>query len=356
MAYVVQDYIHEPLYVITPIFNPIRYKSRWKHYERFAKHVKDSGGVLITVEAAFGERHHALDAGVTQYDTLIHQLAPVKATEFHKARTTEAHQYIKVVTNDIFFVKENLIDIGASYLPADAKYVAWIDADVMFSRPNWVTETIHQLQVYKFVQMFSHAHDLDSNYDKIQEHRSFMDCYLQGVLASTRLKGGYYGAGGYGGGKLATVNLWHPGFAWAARRDALDAVGGMVDFSILGAADNHMAHALVGCVEESIHPGMHPRYRERLLEWEAQAEAKIRRQVGVVSGLLLHNWHGPKADRRYWDRWKILVDNGFNPDVDINYDSQGMLQLVDRGTLRSIQLRDDIVRYFQARNEDMPSQ
>ena len=50
------DFVTDPLYVITPVFNPQRYRSRWKHYTNFEQHVLDSGAHLITIEATFGAR------------------------------------------------------------------------------------------------------------------------------------------------------------------------------------------------------------------------------------------------------------------------------------------------------------
>lgn len=355
MPYIVPDYIHEPLYICTAVFDPIRFRSRWKHYQRFAKMVKDAGGVLVTVEAAFGERHHALDEGITQHGTLIHGEAPTKPTEFHKALTTHPHQYIKVRTDDEVWLKENLINIGISRLPAGWKYVAWVDADVAFTRPNWVGETIHQLQHYKLIQMFSHATDVGPRYAPVDgaHHTGFMFCYIHGVAKPDTLPGGfgpYYGRAMKGG--VPAGFMWHPGFAWAARREAIDELGGLMDFPILGAADNHMAHALIGCAAESVHPDISASYRRRVLEWEWRAEHHIRRNVGYMSGLILHYWHGKKVDRRYWDRWKILVDNGFDPDLDLKYDAQGVLQLVDRFTPRSIKLRDGLMDYLRKRNED----
>jgi hypothetical protein len=354
MSWTTPDYLHSPLYVIVPIFNPIRYKSRWKHYERFADHVKQSGGVLVTVEAAFGSRHHALQAGISQHEMPIYQEAPTKPTEFHKARTTEPHIYIRVRTDDEIWFKENLINIGISRLPEDWKYVAWVDGDVAFARPNWVGETIHQLQHYKLVQMFSESQDLGPRYASINHAQSFMSCHVKGIprpTPRTDTQTVPYGSGGVPGlpGKYI---LWHPGFAWAARREAIDELGGLVDFARMGAADNHMAHALIGCVEDSFHHGVHPNYRKRLLEWQWRCDRYIRRNVGYVSGLLIHYWHGRKVDRRYWDRWRVIVENQYNPDLDVKYDWQGLLQLADRGEPRSITLRDDARRYFRARNED----
>lgn len=350
MPYTVGDYVHEPLYVITTVFNPIRYKTRWKNYERFAAHVKQSGAILVTVEAAFGERNHALGGGTDQHENLIHQVAPTKEAEFHKARSTEPHIYVKVRTKDELWFKENLINIGISCLPDDWKYVAWVDADILFTNPKWVGETVHQLQHYKLVQMFSEAVDVGPRYSSIGKHRGFVNCYVRGVPRPiTPHKGPYYGFSGPG--DLGPI-LWHPGFAWAARRDAIDELGGLVDFALMGAADNHMAHALIGCVDESYHKDVHPRYRERLKEWEKRAEKHIRRNIGYVPGLLIHYWHGRKIDRRYWDRWKVITKNQFNPDIDLKYDWQHVLQLVDTGQPRSIELRDDARRYFRARNED----
>ena len=58
------DRLHDPLYVVTTVFNATRYRSRWRLYEDFAKHVAEAGAILITVEIAFGER----DFAVTQAD------------------------------------------------------------------------------------------------------------------------------------------------------------------------------------------------------------------------------------------------------------------------------------------------
>lgn len=131
-----------------------------------------------------------------------------------------------------------------------------------------------------------------------------------------------------------------------------------MDFAIAGAGDNHMAHCLIGAGESSVHPDMHPNYLKLVKEWqwrvdnESVAGKRIRNNIGYVDGLLLHYWHGKKQNRKYWDRWKILVDNQYDPEIDIKYDAQGLLQLVDRGELRSIALRDQLRAYNRVRNED----
>jgi hypothetical protein len=309
--YIVPDKINADLWVVAPMFNAPRYKARWKHYHRFAQYVRQSGAKLCVIEAAFGERTWALPEG-------------------------SADRIIRVRTSHELWIKENLINLAMERLP-EAQYVAWLDADVAFARPNWVGETIHQLQHYAFVQMFSRAQDLDPVYRPIGPmRRSFVDVVLAGDWPDAK---GYNGRG-------AT------GLAWAARRDALDAVGRLMDFCILGSADWHMAAALFGLAGRSIPEGVTSEYGRRILQWETLAERHIRRNVGQVSGLLLHYWHGKKVDRKYQERWAVLVNNHYNPNVDLKADVQGVWQLEDHGDARSIALRDGIRNYFRERNED----
>jgi hypothetical protein len=46
----------DPLYVVTSVFNPLRYQSRIRLYRDFEKYVRDSGAILYTAEVAFGGR------------------------------------------------------------------------------------------------------------------------------------------------------------------------------------------------------------------------------------------------------------------------------------------------------------
>lgn len=300
------DHIEDKLYVITALFNPHRYNSRWKLYKEFQKRMLDAGVYLVTIECSFGDRS---EVTVEAYDD---------------------HMLIHVRTAHEIWIKENLINIAVQRLPRDWKYVAWIDGDVEFARPDWAKETLHQLQHYDVLQLYTEAIDLGPNYEFIHKHKSFMWCYKNKQKASERYE------------------EWHPGYAWAATRTAWNHLGGLIDWGILGSGDRHMASALIGKVDISVNKDVQPRYKQLLYEWQERAESHIRRNVGYIDGLILHYWHGAKANRRYKDRWKILVDNKYNPDLDIKKDWQGVYQLTDR----SIPLRDEIREYFKQRNED----
>ena len=315
------------LHVITAVTNPERYYARYRLYQAFEKMVADAGGVLWTVEVALRDRHHEITSA---------------ANPFHIQLRSPAEMWMK----------EDPINLVMwHHLPADAEYVAWIDADIQFARPDWVAETIHQLQHFHIVQMWSHAQDVSPSHDLGNgqvlsgPHQSFLCSYVKQVEFPRYLKDDIGGSGGSGG---AAGRLWHSGYAWAARRSALNDLGGLGDMAILGSADHHMAAALIGKVDRTVHGQMHPTYKDYWNRWQARAEKHIKRNVGYVPGLILHYWHGTKASRRYIDRWRILVEEQYNYQEDLYRDFQGLLCLTDH----NYRLRDRIREYFRQRNED----
>lgn len=324
-----QIHVHpvgEPLYVITVITNPQRYYSRYRLYQAFEKMCADAGAILYTVEIALRDRQFE----ITSHDNPHH---------------------VQLRSPSEIWLKECGLNIALSKLPPSWAYVAWVDADLVFSRADWVNETIHQLQSYSIVQMWSHAQDLSPDYDlgpnKVLSNpaQSFMYSYVNGVplppfLQDKKERGsnsGYYGD-----------NRFHPGYAWAARRSAISDLGGFGDIGLLGAGDHHIAAALIGKVQNTIPPGMQPSYGEYWMNYQEQAETHIRRNVGYVSGMILHGWHSKKANRFYNERWKILVEEKYDHLLDIKKDPQGIYKL----TNRNYKLRDRLRQYFKMRNED----
>jgi hypothetical protein len=324
--------------VVTAISNTQRYQSRYALYEQFEKYIADSGAILYTVEASFGDRPHV----ITKPDNPRH---------------------IRVHSHDLqeIWQKECLLNIGISRLPPSAKYIAWIDADVAFARPDWVDETIHQLQHYHFVQLFSHAIDLDPSHEPYNSGKGevqsgfvagYQDWVHEGQPADMVPGYGRKDVVQEGYQSSMTSYYLHPGFAHAARKEALSSVGGLMDFSGLGSSDHLMAWGLVGRMHEVLKPNLHPVYREWCLRWQELAERHIRRNIGYVPGTLLHMWHGPKEARRYNDRWDILTTYAFNPATDLKRDHQGLYQLEHDGSLRSTLLREHMRNYFAGRKED----
>jgi hypothetical protein len=143
------------------------------------------------------------------------------------------------------------------------------------------------------------------------------------------------------------IGYFHTGYAWAARKDALQLTGGLFEVAILGAADHHMAWALIGEGARSVPLNVSDDYKNHVLNWEKRA-ARLHRNVGYIKNSLMHYWHGKKADSRYNERWNIIKDNNYEPTNHIYKDWQGLLTFHESHQ----KLRDEIIDYFNQRNED----
>ena len=318
--------------MITVISNPVRFKRRYELYWRFKEMCKQAGVKLITVEQAFGDR----------------QFMVTDASD---------PMALQVRTVEELWHKENMINMGIKHACAVAaqtgqkvREIAWVDADCRPARTprDWFEETWHQLQHYQFVQMWEWLVDLDISFNPIGEAQpGFMANYVKHGSPDPVL---FHQIKEYGDTKSNQI-FGRPGLAWAANLDAFNQVGGIIDYSILGAGDWYMAHGLVGSLkvaraEYSVGP-----YLQKLFEWQTRAQRWIKRDVGYVSGMVYHDFHGRKALRFYGTRGKILSDCKYDPDKDIKYDVHGMLQL-ETWDDRQIELRDKIRAYMRARNED----
>ena len=140
----------------------------------------------------------------------------------------------------------------------------------------------------------------------------------------------------------------HPGFAWACSRIAYEAMGGLVDWAILGSGDRHMALALIGDAIGSAPGYINADYKERLLAFEQKCKSANLR-IGVINGSILHHWHGRLCDRKYQERWKVLNKHDYNPSLDICRSHRcGLIQFTEKGK----RLAPDLFDYFQGRKED----
>lgn len=323
-------------YVITPISNPRRFARRYELYFIFKNMCEAAGVNLITIEQAFGDRQYMV----------THHSDPMN---------------IQVRTVEELWHKENMINIAAAHAAKlGAREIAWVDADVrpLSDDRTWFEETWHALQHYEFAQMWETLVDLDLRGNVITTpQKGFMANYVKlgSPDAQTLKKMTIQEASDYSGGKVTQgkeLFIGHPGGAWAANMSAFNAVGGLIDYAILGSADHYMAYALLGTLAASrLGVAVTSMYEKLLLDWQKTAEHFIKRDVGFVHGTISHDFHGPKAKRGYSSRWRILTDNNFDPHFDIKKDAQGLLQL---NTIepRQIKIRDQIRAYFANRQED----
>jgi hypothetical protein len=299
------------LHVVAAVANPVRWRSRIRLAKEFIEHMLDSGVGLTVVECAYGDRPFEL-AG------------------------TQMINHVGVRAKTLIWNKECLLNIGAARAPASASYFAFIDADIRFRRPDWAAETVHALQQYDVVQPWSDCYDLGPHDEHLHAHRSLCRLWADGrpIMQGVNALGGY--------------EFGHPGYAWAFTRTALDWVGGLVETASLGAADHHMALALIGRVMDSVPTNMHANYLKPLLLWQERATRHIAGNISYVPGTIEHSWHGAKERRKYVDRWSVLIDSQFDPERDTKRNSFGVVELAGNKPL----LRRKIDEYFRTRDED----
>jgi len=323
----------QTLHVVCVYINPFRWAKRRQLFHDFRLHMEQSPNVkLHVVEVAFGDR-------------------PYEVTSADKPND------VQLRTTDALWHKENALNIGIQRLGSAWKYACTIDADFHFTRHDWALETIHQLQHYAWVQMFSSYATMGPDGRPLQIRPSFAYAYHQ-----------------YFGGSPATHRTLHrcvpvygapatppsstilnttpgaTGGAWAFTPASFDAVGGLLDTCILGAADWYMSFGLVGNTADG-HPEAQScgqPYEDSIRRWQTRAFDAIQGNIGYVDSFAIHGWHGDLKNRGYGTRWKILRDHGFDPLVDIQRDWQGLL----RFTGNKPRFRDEIRRYFLSRSED----
>jgi len=302
------DPIEDKLHVIVVISNPCLFAKRYILMKEFINRLKleESNLILYIVELAYGDQKF---------------LITDKKNKRHLQLRTECP----------LWHKENMINLAVkNLLPASYKAFAWIDADIEFENSTWTTDTLKILNGSRdIVQLFSHAVDMDKNECSMSIFNSAGYQYTKGLPFSSK-----------------TPNLWHPGFAWAITRKAYEKIGGLYQNGILGSGDNIMMLSIIGMGIKSINAESSEEYVNSILEYEKKIKTL---RFGYVPGVIRHHFHGSKINRKYHERWEILLKYGYNPELHITSDNNGIIIPTDEFPEG---LKADIMNYFRERNED----
>jgi len=302
------DKIEDKLHVIAVLSNPCLYATRYilmkEFMHRMQKDEKDV--ILYIVELAYKDQKFLI-------------------TDKNNKR------HLQIRTEVPLWHKENMINLGVKkLLPANWKAFAWIDADLEFENPAWASDTLRVLNGCKdIVQIFSHCDDMDIKENTMRVFNSAGFKYAK--------EHPYCGIG---------PNFWHPGYAWACTRRAYEKMGGLYDKGILGSGDHNMFFSLIGNGLKSVNEGANEGYKDSVLAFQ---ECVYGLRFGYVPGLIRHHFHGSKVNRKYSERWQILVNHQYNPNEDVKYDKNGIVVPTEKMSQEFI---DNIYTYFAERNED----
>jgi hypothetical protein len=207
-----------------------------------------------------------------------------------------------------------------------------MDADFTFLRHGWPMEVLQALQHWRVVQPFSHVVDLGPQAETISLTTGFAYDHNRGLITEDG----------------AVYPHFHPGYAWAWRRETWRGMGGALERCVTGAADHHMALAMIQKVWLSIPHDVPALYKDYVADWQHRADHVIEGDIGHVAGTIVHRFHGWKQHRGYLSRWEIVKRSGFEPWRDLVADEMGLLHLAPNTRI----LRDMMRAYFRGRNED----
>ena len=239
--------------------------------------------------------------------------------------------HLQLKTDDPLWHKENMINLGVhNLLPKNYKAFAWIDGDIEFDNNSWALDTLKILNGCKdVVQLFSHCVDLNHDNTNLSIFNGIGYCYNKGHKYVTK-----------------GTDYWHPGYAWAITRKAYEKIGGIYDKGVLGSGDSIMALSFVNRSKCMNNINYNKDYNNSMLEYQTIAK-KIR--LGYTPGVIRHFFHGSKQNRRYTDRWKILMKYNYSPQKDLTYNDKGVLIFAANV---SNDFKQDILHYFYERKED----
>jgi len=310
-AIVNNDPIDNTLHVIIVVSNPSGFASRFilarEFINRIEKEETESVKLYI-VELAYGNQQYYI-------------------TDKNNSR----HLQLRGVHP--LWHKENMINIAVRrLLPTTWKAMAWIDADIEFENRSWAQDTLKLLNGhYDILQLFSHACDMDINGYSMNVFNSLGYCVV------------HHGEKGI---KHEGINYPHPGFAWAITRKAYDKIGGLYEVAILGSGDHIMAKALLGKGLTAIVPESHQDYKDTISTFQDKAQSL---RFGYTPGVIRHHFHGSKKNRKYTERWQILVKWDYSPLKHLTVNADGLLIPTEQCPAG---LLEDIVAYSNERNED----
>ena len=224
-----------------------------------------------------------------------------------------------------------MINLAVKYLlPSNYKAFAWIDADIEFENTTWALDTLKVLNGCKdIVQLFSHCVDMNKNETTLSVFNSAGYQYMKNLPFSSK-----------------SPNIWHPGYAWAISRKAYEKIGGLYDKAILGSGDNIMMLSLLNKGLKGINEESTENYKDSIVEFENKMKTL---RFGYIPGVIRHHFHGKKINRKYNERWQILLNHGYEPETYITYDEKG---IIIPTSIFSEEFKEDIMTYFKERNED----
>jgi hypothetical protein len=305
-------------WTVTTYFNPLRYDRRLQNYRLFRRFL---GAPLLTVEWSPDRRFQLEDK--------------------------DADLLVQIGGGDLMWQKERLLNVALERLPDACRWVAWIDCDLVFQRPDWTDLAREKLEQHLAVQLFRFLdyapreapgklveRDWLRSVRPLLRGNSLVWQYRQTLEAAEPIARQYNGQ--------------IDGAAWAAPREVMQHLG-FYDARVVGGGGMALFMAIYGrAVNYVDERDLPPAQADHYLAWSEAVHGEFRGNCGFVDGLVHHLWHGDLGKRQYRSRQGILNVHRFDPAKDIAIDDEGCW----RWNSEKPELHHAVAVYFKDRDDD----
>ena len=369
---------------ITTFFNPGRHQNKVDNFRKFRQGVAAQGLQLLCVELVFGKQtpfqlkgpndadaggggeagddkddegedgkaaklldeEDGADGGAEPNADDAGGAAPPPSASPPLPPDCDILIHKRTLSENTLWQKERLLNIALENLPPTVDKVMWLDSDLIFLNDDWVPETAELLDRYPVVQPFAWMTYLQSGQERESAIEELPTLPLgQGV-------GDIYHSAGLGLQSFpdmcfrSNFMLGHPGFAWAARRDVITR-SGFYDRSIIGGGDRIMLNAFTGHYA-GVSRKMPPAMVDDLKAFGRKVTPYVGpTNISYTQGVVLHIWHGNRADRDYIHRYQILLLNKYDPVHDVQVNEDGIMVW----SSHKPKMHQQVTEYFSNRKE-----
>jgi hypothetical protein len=288
--------------VLICFFNPINFKRPLKNL-LYVRHIlREQGIPCYVIECVFTGRK----SQIPEADVIVHSATPM-------------------------FYKEQLFNRLEKHVPEHFTKLVFIDNDIVFEAPDWVDQVSFALENHDVIMPYETACWLTPDNISIAARKKNLAWALKNHVP------------------FRSLYTYHPGFAWAMRRDFFRSIGGFFDKKFLGAGDVAFGATFIPGITEkalSTFTGQSAVVDSYLGYYKIVQARKPR--LGYLGFDAYHLFHGLRTKRGYMTRYaKIphILKRGFEAFTIINED--GLYEFTDP------ELIEHAIQYFAARDEDI---
>lgn len=210
-------------------------------------------------------------------------------------------------------MRENLINVGAGYLPDDWQFMAWIDQHIWWEDPYWFEKAMWLMSHYNIVHLLN-GNDFWDIHNKTMYH---LDGFAR-IWTEV-------------GDRFWMHDPRQCGCAWSMRREVYEALGGILDICIGTKCDLYQNYAFAGMTYTSQIGNQE--YADEVAKWQRHAIDVFQKKMWFLDTKIIHFQHCDIRDgcktSEYNDQIYALMRNNYNPRTDLTRDANRRLRLTN---------------------------